>query len=95
MALNRKQTVFAACGAAAAGLVGAVLTRRWWGNGGDPEEIDAPATSRGKAEPSPGGARSAGPEAMRDPPRQWDEVDQAVDESFPASDPPAVNPHVD
>lgn len=32
--------------------------------------------------------RSAGPEAMRDPPKDWDKVDQAADESFPASDPP-------
>ena len=41
-----------------------------------------------------GAARSAGPEAMRDPPTEWDEADQASDESFPASDPPAVK-HVD
>ena len=34
--------------------------------------------------------RSAGPEGMRDAPtRNWDQVDQAGDESFPASDPPA------
>lgn len=33
--------------------------------------------------------RPAGPEAMRSPPQTWDEVDQASDESFPASDPPA------
>lgn len=34
--------------------------------------------------------RSAGPEGMRDEPRrEWDKVDQAADESFPASDPPA------
>lgn len=34
--------------------------------------------------------RSAGPEAMRDMPRrEWNKVDQATDESFPASDPPA------
>lgn len=36
-----------------------------------------------------GTARPAGPDAMRDPPRSWDEVDEASDESFPASDPPA------
>ena len=34
--------------------------------------------------------RSAGPEGMRDDTRRaWDRVDQAVDESFPASDPPS------
>ena len=31
---------------------------------------------------------------MRDPPADWEAVDQS-DESFPASDPPAVSPHVD
>ena len=41
---------------------------------------------------SPGNAtqvRDAGPEAMADRPAQWTKVDQASDESFPASDPPA------
>ncbi|MFC4254027.1 hypothetical protein GRI97_01250 [Altererythrobacter xixiisoli] len=34
--------------------------------------------------------RDAGPDAMRDTPKRgWDQVDQASDESFPASDPPA------
>ncbi|MXP26360.1 hypothetical protein GRI39_09955 [Altererythrobacter indicus] len=34
--------------------------------------------------------RDAGPAAMADKPkRQWNSVDQASDESFPASDPPA------
>lgn len=33
--------------------------------------------------------RSAGPDGMRDTPRRdWDRVDEAADESFPASDPP-------
>ncbi|MBW8854165.1 MAG: hypothetical protein JF604_07525 [Bradyrhizobium sp.] len=36
--------------------------------------------------------REAGPEAMRtSPKRRWTKADQASDESFPASDPPAAN----
>lgn len=33
--------------------------------------------------------RAGGPESMRDPPRRWDRTDEAGDQSFPASDPPA------
>jgi hypothetical protein len=43
-------------------------------------------------EASPGNfsqVRNAGPEAMRDKPAEWDGVDEASDESFPASDPPS------
>src|SRR3546814_11114715 len=36
--------------------------------------------------------RSAGPDGMRDEvKRPWENVDQASDESFPASDPPATS----
>lgn len=36
------------------------------------------------------GVRNAGPDATRDDSKvEWDETDQALDESFPASDPPA------
>lgn len=33
--------------------------------------------------------RAAGPEAMRDAPRHWSKTDEEIDQSFPASDPPA------
>jgi hypothetical protein len=33
--------------------------------------------------------RDAGPDAMENPPKDWDEADEESDESFPASDPPA------
>jgi hypothetical protein len=41
-----------------------------------------------KRPPNPQEIRDSGPEAMPDPPQDWDEVDEASDESFPASDPP-------
>ena len=96
MAWSRNRTFVAAGIAAVAGVAGALFTRRWWT--GDAEEPNAAALSRGKTAPGPvgqsGAARSAGPDAMRDPPQNWSKVDQASDESFPASDPPAVK-HVD
>ena len=97
MAWTRTHTLLAGAGAAIAGFA-ALFARRRWG-GGDSDEVTAPALERGKTEPGiagqSGAARSAGPEAMRDPPQDWEKTDQASDESFPASDPPAVNPHVD
>lgn len=53
---------------------------------GAPREI----ARRGAALRGTGPVRQAGPEEMRDPPREWDKVDEAADESFPASDPPAT-----
>ena len=98
MAWSRNRTILAAAGAAIAGLAATLFMRRR-GQDGAGEQVPAPAHKRGKTEPGiagrSGAARSAGPEAMRDPPPDWDAVDQSVDESFPASDPPAISPHVD
>ena len=44
-------------------------------NGKKPGPKDAPVQ-----------VRNAGEEALADKPDNWDEVDEAVDESFPASD---------
>lgn len=88
----------AAATAAAAGLVVVIAGRRRW-HDDDDDEIFAPALARGTRAAgvygSSGAARQAGPEAMRDPPKSWSKVDEASDGSFPASDPPAVSPHVD
>ena len=52
---------------------------------------DTEKEAANESEPNGAHVRSAGPQAMRDRPRRrWDRVDQAVDESFPASDPPST-----
>jgi hypothetical protein len=97
MAWSRTHTIAAGTGAAIAGFAAALFARRRWRGLG--AEVPAAALERGSTEPGAAGqsgaARSAGPEAMRDPPADWERTDQASDESFPASDPPAINPHVD
>ncbi len=49
-----------------------------------------PATGRPVADKveGVGEVRPAGPDGMEDRPADWDDTDQSVDESFPASDPP-------
>jgi hypothetical protein len=89
-------TGIAAAAAAGLGYLGTILWRRRGAAGGGPGGRPAISGSGGHgAVGESGAARSAGPDAMRDPPRDWEQVDQASDESFPASDPPAINPHVD
>ena len=98
MRWNRTTSIIAAAGAAVVGFGAAIAARRYWIAERE-EDVPAAAHSRGKTAPGPvgqsGAARSAGPEAMRDPPEEWEKVDQASDESFPASDPPAVGSKVD
>jgi len=95
MRWTRNRTIMAALAATVGGVGAALFSRRRKAD----DEPEAAAVNRGKTAPGPvgqsGGARSAGPDAMRDPPKDWEKVDQSSDESFPASDPPGVNPHVD
>lgn len=96
--MRKGATVIGIAAACAAGLGYALssLLRRRSAGGAGPGARPAISGSGGYgAVGESGAARSAGPEAMRDPPRDWDQADQASDESFPASDPPAINPHVD
>jgi hypothetical protein len=92
------KTAAIAAGIFAATTLTAGALLRWWRKRKDDQDLPAPAHSQGKA-PGPvghtGGGRPAGRRAMRDPPKDWDKVDEAVDESFPASDPPALAKHVD
>lgn len=93
---KQKNLLWAGLGAAgglAAGIIGLAISRR---NRQD-DSIPAPAL-KGDSVPgavgTSGAARHAGPEEMRDPPKKWDRIDEASDESFPASD-PAYAPHID
>ncbi|SFV37830.1 hypothetical protein SAMN05216456_3122 [Devosia crocina] len=54
-----------------------------------PQTDNAAAMKNGKKpgpKESPVQVREAGAQAQADKPKKWDNVDEAVDESFPASD---------
>lgn len=97
--MRRKGAILTGIAAACAAGVGYAVSSLWRrrasreGDEGARPAISGPGAAGAVGDS--GAARSAGPEAMRDPPREWTEVDEASDESFPASDPPAINPHVD
>jgi len=64
----------------------------WWRMRDDAGGHAGPAAfAHGESDPANfDQTRSAGPEGMRDTPgEKWDKIDQAGDESFPASDPPS------
>ncbi|HEY0026272.1 MAG TPA: LPXTG cell wall anchor domain-containing protein [Allosphingosinicella sp.] len=100
MAWSRNSTLLTGLGAALAAGAGYFFTKRRSGGGGlsnDEGRAGSAALSGNGAHGAVGhtsAARAAGPDAMRDPPKDWSHVDEASDESFPASDPPAVK-HVD
>ena len=79
----------ATAGIAAAGalLGGAILLLA----GRDPRDprIARRSGERPDRRPPHKSVRQAGPKQMRNPPKTWDKVDEASDESFPASDPPS------
>lgn len=94
MRLTRTTSIFATIGAAALGYMAVTAYQRAGsrraGRGGaalaDDEQHAAKDFST---------TRSAGPGAMRDPPKEWSRADEASDESFPASDPPPVGSRID
>lgn len=87
MRLNRTTAILATIGAAALGYVAVSAYRRL------SERDPRGAALSDDEQHSAGGfasTRAAGPDAMRDPPKNWSAADQASDESFPASDSPPV-----
>ncbi|MBN8499842.1 MAG: hypothetical protein J0M19_01665 [Sphingomonadales bacterium] len=73
---------------ALAGATGYALYRMY--RGSQQADHGPAAFATGEATPGFAPVRNAGPEAMRSDPREWDKVDEEVDESFPASDPPPL-----
>jgi hypothetical protein len=86
--------VAAACAAGLGYALSSLLRRREAGGGGPGARPAISGSGGHGAVGESGAARQAGPDSMRDPPSEWSKVDEASDESFPASDPPAIK-HVD
>ena len=108
MAWNRNRTILGVAAAAVAGLgyyavqfvrgrggLGALVGRSH-GNTGPGTTGSAALAGDGAegAVGNSGAARDAGVAEMRDPPQRWSAQDEAVDETFPASDPVTAK-HVD
>jgi hypothetical protein len=94
---DRNTAIWTGVGAAAFAGLGFLLARALTGGRGGEGASDGAAIAEARPEGfvgHSGNARQAGAEMMRDPPAEWTRVDEASDESFPASDPPAVK-HVD
>lgn len=57
----------------------------------DREDSGNAAFAEDQPQDTPNAIRDSGPDAMRDKPKgEWTSVDEASDQSFPASDPPAT-----
>ena len=83
----RRNLATAGIAAAGAFIGGAILLLA----GRDPRDprIARRSGRRPDSRPPHKSVRQAGPKQMRNPPKTWDEVDEASDASFPASDPPS------
>lgn len=92
---TRATAIFATIGAAATGYLAVYAYSRMTAK--EEQGGRGPAFGKGQRHATKdfSTTRTAGPEAMRDPPKHWEAVDEASDESFPASDPPAVGSRVD
>ncbi|HEX9966198.1 MAG TPA: hypothetical protein VGB04_14570 [Allosphingosinicella sp.] len=97
--MQRKSAIITGIAAACAAGLGFAASSLWRrrsasGGGGTGARPAISGTGGHGAVGDSGAARQAGPDSMRDPPSEWGKVDEASDESFPASDPPAIK-HVD
>lgn len=93
MRFTRNTAIFATVGAAALGYLAVTGYQRAARRGGR----RAPALAEEERHAADGFSttRSAGRDAMRDPPKEWSERDEMSDESFPASDPPPAGSRID